>query len=258
MNKFDQALSGYDEQLGLQGLDGFFKSLKKKVKKLAKNVKKVAVKVKNKLPKPIEKFVDKVGDSPITKAVALAGAAYVAGPAVLSAAKGGVAMGSKLLGKMAIKKTMLGAAKKAVVGKALSPQQKQNVKEEATAIKEESDQVGFNLGNTLKTIVSNPAFQGVAQQMIATGQPPAKAIREWTQSRYYQQAAQVAAADAVTPIVYRQAINQGFPPVQAEAAASAVALKTGKEAAQKIAGMNPIVLVALIPLGMLAIKGMQK
>lgn len=251
MNKFDQALSGYDEELGLQGLDGFFKKLRRKVKK-------IAVKIKRKLPSPVEKFVDKVGDSPITKAVAIAGAAYVAGPAVLSAAKGGLAMGGKFVGKLGVKKVLGGAAKKALVGKVLSPKQKQVVKQEAQAIKQESPKIGQNLMNTFQSVVSNPAFQGVAQHMIATGQPPAQAIREWTQSRYYQQAGQVAAADAVAPVVYRQAINRGIPPQQAEIAAHKVAAKAGKEAVQKIAGMNPIILVALIPLGMMAIKGMQK
>lgn len=274
-NPFDQALHGYD----YDGLEGLGSKLKKAAKKLKKNVKKVAKKVvtahkkvasavakvhretyrkakRKLLPDKVEKTLVKIEKSPITKGLAMGAAMFFGGPPIAAAlGMQAPAMGTfaSFMGKTAAKETA-----KHLIGKKLTEKQEKAMKKAQAKAQAQADaQASAELDAELRDIVDDPAFVGMARQMLEQGAPIEQIVQTWMQSDAYQEAAAVGASQATRPVIYDELIAAGASHEEAMELAEGVSAKMGIDAAkqaQQNASNNKLWLVA-IPLIMAAMGG---
>lgn len=271
-NPFDQALNGYTDD----GLEGIGKKLKKARKKLSKRVKKVAKKVvtahkkvlssaakvhregyrkfkRKALPDKVEKTLVKIEKSPITKGLAIGAAMYFGGPAIASAlGMQAPAMGSfgSFMAKTGVKEVAKQYAGKKLTKRQQEAAQKAAQKAEAAASAE--------LDAELRSIVDDPAFVGMARQMLEQGYDINQIYQTWMQSDAYKEAAAVGASQATQPVIYDELVAAGASPEEAQELSEGVAAKMGIDAAnqaQQNAKTGGGLLLLAIPLIMAAMGG---
>lgn len=274
-NPFDTALNG----TGADGLEGIGKKLKKAAKKLKKKVKKVAKQVvtahkkvasavvkvhretyrqakRKLLPDKVERTLVKIEKHPVTKGLAIGAAMYFGGPAIA----GALGMKAPALGSFGSYMAKTGAKETAkfLVGKKLSEKQQKAVeKAQAKAQAQADAQASAELDAELRSIVDDPAFVGMARQMLEQGRPIEEIVQTWMQSDAYKEAAAVGASQATYPVIYDELVNAGADPEQAAELADGVSAKMGMDAAteaQNRTKSNAALLLA-IPLIMAALGG---
>jgi len=271
-NPFDQALNGYTED----GLEGIGKKLKKARKKLSKSVKKVAKKVvkahkkvasavakvgregyrkfkRKALPDKVERALVKVEKSPITKGLAIGAAMYFGGPAIA----GALGMKAPAMGSFGSFMAKTGAKEitKQYVGKKLSKKQQEAAKK---AAQKAEAAASAELDAELRTIVDDPAFVGMARQMLEQGYDINQIYQAWMQSDAYADAAAIGASQATQPVIYDELVAAGASPDEAQELSEGVAAKMGIDAArqaQQNAKTGGGLLLLAIPLIMAAMGG---
>lgn len=271
-NPFDQALNGYTED----GLEGIGKKLKKARKKLSKSVKKVAKKVvkahkkvassvakvyregyrkfkRKALPDKVEKTLVKIEKSPITKGLAIGAAMYFGGPAIA----GALGMKAPAMGSFGSFMAKTGAKEitKQYVGKKLTKKQQEAAKK---AAQKAEAAASAELDAELRTIVDDPAFVGMARQMLEQGYDINQIYQAWMQSEAYADAAAMGASQATQPVIYDELIAAGASPEEAQELSEGVAAKMGIDAAnqaQQNAKTGGGLLLLAIPLIMAAVGG---
>lgn len=271
-NPFDQALNGYTED----GLEGIGKKLKKARKKLSKSVKKVAKKVvkahkkvlssaakvgregyrkfkRKALPDKVEKALVKIEKSPITKGLAIGAAMYFGGPAIA----GALGMKAPAMGSFGSFMAKTGAKEitKQYVGKKLTKKQQDAAKK---AAQKAEAAASAELDAELRTIVDDPAFVGMARQMLEQGYDINQIYQAWMQSEAYADAAAMGASQATQPVIYDELVAAGASPEEAQELSEGVAAKMGIDAAnqaQQNAKSGGGLLLLAIPLIMAAVGG---
>lgn len=271
-NPFDHALNGYTED----GLEGIGKKLKKARKKLSKSVKKIAKKVvtahkkvassvakvhrkgyrkfkRKALPDKVEKTLVKIEKSPITKGLAIGAAMYFGGPAIA----GALGMKAPAMGSFGsfMAKTGVKEVAKQYAGKKLTKKQQEAAKK---AAQKAEAAASAELDAELRTIVDDPAFVGMARQMLEQGYDINQIYQAWMQSEAYADAAAMGASQATQPVIYDELVAAGASPEDAQELSEGVAAKMGIDAAnqaQQNAKTGGGLLLLAIPLIMAAMGG---